>query len=258
MTVYDDWHPICMERGLRLISASRAGYGESSRSAHRSVADAAADTAATLDHLGYKSFVTLGWSGGGPHALACAAILPARCRAAATVAGVGPYGSEDLDFLTGMAQENVSEFGEAIKGEQALRTWMAQNAEGYRSITGKEVADALGGLVPEVDRRVLSDDVANHVAAVFRRALAHGFDGWIDDDLAFCRAWGFSLKSIRTPVSVWQGELDRMVPLAHGRWLARNVHGATGRILPGEGHFSLALNHRAAMLDELLSWAKHD
>jgi len=252
MTLYEDWHSICQERGARLISASRPGYGESHRKPHRSIADVAADTAAILDRLGHKSFVTLGWSGGGPHALACASLLPQRCVAAATLAGVGPYDAEGLDFLAGMGPENVAEFSAAVKGEQELRRWLAENATGYRSITGKEVADALGGLVPEVDKRALTGEYADHFAAVVRRSLMNGFDGWIDDDLAFTRSWGFALGQIRIPVTVWQGELDKMVPVTHGRWLADKIPGATRRIFPGQGHISLVMGHRSEMVDELL------
>lgn len=251
MTMFADWHSLCLERGARLISASRPGYGESSRNSHRSVLDAAKDTAAILDQLGHRTFVTLGWSGGGPHALACAATLPGRCLAAATLGGVGEYGT-GLDYLAGMGPENVDEYSAAIKGEQPLRDWLTQNATGYGSVTGKEIADALGGLVPEVDRRVLSGAVADHMAAVFRRALTHGFDGWVDDDLAFVRDWGFSLNEIRIPVSVWQGDLDRMVPVAHGRWLAGKIPNALGHIISGQGHLSLAIDYRAAIVDDLL------
>ena len=252
MTSYTDWHALCRDRGLRLIGPSRPGYGESSRMPHRSVADAAADVAAILDWLGHKSFVTIGWSGGGPHALACAALLSGRCVAAATLAGVGAYG-EDLDFLAGMGPENVAEFGAAIKGEEALRRWLNENAAAYRSITGREIAEALGGLVPEVDKRALIGDFADHLAAVFRRSLVHGFEGWIDDDLAFVRPWGFKLGEIGVPVTVWQGELDLMVPLAHGRWLLEKVPGATRQIVPGQGHISLVVNFRPKMLDDVWS-----
>ena len=252
MTLYADWHALCRDRGLRLIGASRPGYAESSRMPHRSVADAAADIAAILDWLGHKSFVTMGWSGGGPHALACAALLPRRCVAAATLAGFGAYG-EDLDVLAGMALENVAEFGAAIKGEETLRRWLNENATVYRSITGREIAEALGGLVPEVDKRALIGDFADHLAAVFRRSLVHGFDGWIDDDLALVRPWGFKLGEIGVPVAVWQGELDLMVPLAHGRWLLEKIPGATRHIVPGQGHISLAVNFRPEILDDLRS-----
>src|SRR5215212_9909078 len=154
-TTFADWHAPCEARGIRLICASRPGYAASTRLAGRSVAHVAIDTSAILDWLGHTRFMTAGWSGGGPHALACAALLPDRCAAAATLAGVGPFGADDLDFLAGMGDENVAEFGAALKGEQALRTWLVENAEPFRIVTGEELAQAFGGVVPEVDKDVL-------------------------------------------------------------------------------------------------------
>jgi len=250
-TTFADWHVPCQALGLRLICASRPGYAASTRLAGRSVANVAADTSAILHWLGHTRFITAGRSGGGPHALACAALLPDRCAAAATLAGVGPFGADDLDFLAGMGPENVTEFGAALKGEEALRLWMQENVEPFRTVTGEELAHAFGGLVAEVDKDVLVGGYADLLAAVIRRSLAHGFDGWIDDDLAFTLPWGFSVGNIRVPVTVWQGELDLMVPFAHGRWLVGNIPGAVGRMVPGHGHISLVTRYRDEVLADL-------
>jgi pimeloyl-ACP methyl ester carboxylesterase len=250
-TTFADWHEPCMARGIRLICASRPGYAASTRMAGRSVAHVAADVSAILDGLGQTRFMTAGWSGGGPHALACAALLSDRCAAAATLAGVGPFGAEDLDFLAGMGDENVAEFGATLKGEDALRLWMRENAEPFRTVTGEMLAEAFGGLVPEVDRDVLVGGYADLMAAMFRRSLERGFDGWIDDDLAFTQPWGFSLSAMRVPVTVWQGELDLMVPFAHGHWLLRSIPGAVGHMVPGHGHISLVTRYRDEILDAL-------
>jgi pimeloyl-ACP methyl ester carboxylesterase len=255
-TTFADWQAPCVARGLRLICISRPGYGGSARRPQRTVADAAQDVAAVLDVLGHQRFITAGWSGGGPHALACAARLPGRCQAAATLAGVGPDRASDLDFLAGMGQENVAEFGAARQGEAALRAWLRDNGEALRQVSGPALAAALGDLVPEVDKAVLVGGYADDMAAVIRRALAPGFDGWVDDDLAFVRDWGFRLDEVRVPVAVWQGELDRMVPFAHGRWLQRHVPGAQARLVPGHGHLSLVARHREQVLDELLARAR--
>jgi pimeloyl-ACP methyl ester carboxylesterase len=250
-TTFADWHESCQARGMRLICASRPGYAASTRLVGRSVADVAADTSAILDWLGQSRFITAGWSGGGPHALACAALLPDRCAAAATLAGVGPFGADDLDFLAGMGDENVAEFGAALKGEEALRLWMHENAEPFRTVTGEALAQAFGGLVPEVDKDVLVGGYADLFAAVICRSLEHGFDGWIDDDLACTQPWGFSVGDIRTPVTVWQGELDLAVPFAHGRWLLSHIPGALGQMVAKHGHFSLVTRYRDAVLADL-------
>nr|WP_284290360.1 alpha/beta fold hydrolase [Angustibacter aerolatus] len=121
------------QRGLRLISYDRPGYGGSTRQAGRTVASAAVDVAVLLDDLGLDTFVTWGSSGGGPHALACAALLPGRCLAAASVAGVAPYRAEGLDWLAGMGQDNLDEFGAAASGEATLRPWLETARAGMLS-----------------------------------------------------------------------------------------------------------------------------
>lgn len=207
-TTFADRHDACRERGLRLICVSRPGYATSSRQPGRDVAHAASDTSAVLDLLGQNTFFSAGWSGGGPHALACAALLPGRCLGVATLASVGPYGMRDLAFLAGMGPENVAEFGAALAGEDALRAWKHAHGEPFRHVTGEEIAAALGGLVAQIDKEVLIGGYAEQMAAEMRRALEHGFDGWVDDDLAFTRPWGFDVRDIRLPVTVWQGDLD--------------------------------------------------
>lgn len=250
-TTFADWDGDCAARGFQLICMSRAGYATSSRLRGRGVAHAAADTAQVLDQLGHAEFVVAGWSGGGPHALACGALLSPRCLAVATLAGVGPYGRKDLDFLAGMGPENVEEFGAAVSGEPALRVWMAEYAEPFRHVTADEIAVAFGGLVPQIDVDVLNEGYAEQMAAESRRALAQGFDGWIDDDLAFTRPWGFEVSEMSVPVTVWQGDLDLMVPQAHGQWLVQNIPGSSVRMVSGHGHISLVTRYRGEILDDL-------
>jgi pimeloyl-ACP methyl ester carboxylesterase len=258
MTTFANWHESCRERGVRLICHSRPGYAKSSRMAGRDVAQVADDISVILDALGHGEFITAGWSGGGPHALACAAVLSGRCTAAATLAGVGAYGAEDLDFLAGMGPENVEEFGAALKGEEALRQWKKDHAEPFRAVTGEELAATLGGLVPDVDKELLIGGYAKMLAAVIRRALEGGFDGWVDDDLAFTKPWGFSLGQICVPVTVWQGDLDLMVPFAHGRWLHDKIPGAASRMVTGHGHISLVASYQSEILDDLMRSTRSD
>ena len=239
------------KRGLRTVTYSRPGYAGSTQQHGRSVADAAEDSEAILDALSADRFVALGWSGGGPHALACAALLPERCMAAATMAGVAPYEAAGLDWLAGMGPENVDEFGAAIKGEQPLIEFLEAAAPGLREVTGSEVAAALGGLVSDVDKTALTGEFADALAEAFRRAVSRGIGGWRDDDLAFIRHWGFELMSVRVPVAIWQGAQDLMVPYDHGRWLAANVPGAQPRLLDSEGHLSL-VSHVDRILEDLV------
>lgn len=242
-------------RGLRLILYSRPGYGNSDPLPGRLVADAAADVAAILDHLGASRFVTAGSSGGGPHALATAAMLPDRCLGAATIAGVAPCQADGLDWLAGMAPENVAEFTIAMEGEAALTTYLRAAAGTLADVTGERVAAELGALASAADRAALTGEFADHLAASFRAAVRTGIAGWRDDDLAFVRDWGFSLDDLRIPLSIWQGDQDAMVPFAHGQWLAGRLPLARARLLTGEGHLTLIARRIGAVLDELAQHA---
>jgi pimeloyl-ACP methyl ester carboxylesterase len=240
-------------RGLRLVSYSRPGYGGSSRQPGRTIADCAADTLAIVEQLGAGRFYTAGWSGGGPHALACAALLPDRVLSCATIAGVGPYGALGLDFLEGMGRDNHEEFGAALAGPSKLQGYLELQAQVLAQVTGEQVAAALGDLVSPVDVGVITGDFAAYLATTFRRSVASGIWGWFEDDLAFTRPWGFDLDEIGVPVVVWQGGQDRMVPFAHGRWLTTHVPGACARLLTEEGHLSIAVASFGEIVDDLLA-----
>ena len=258
------------ERGLRTILTARPGYEASTPRPGRRVVDVAADIAAVLDELGADTFVTLGWSGGGPHTLACAAALPGRCLAAASIAGVAPYTARGLDWPAGMGQENVEEFEAAIAGEARLTEFLDSAAVTFSALTGASVAESLGGLVIEADKAALTGEYGDYIANALRAALNSGIAGWRDDDLAFTKDWGFSLgwdtppdapadtppdTPPDAPVAIWQGDQDRMVPYAHGQWLAANIPGARVHLMPGEGHLSLTVSSFGLILDDLLDLA---
>ncbi len=225
--------------GLRVISYSRPGYGQSSAKPGRTVADCVPDVRAVLDAAGVQEFHTLGWSGGGPHALACAALLPDRCLGAATLAGVAPYPAAGIDFLDGMDESNVAEFTAAFEGTEALTTFLEPMTAVFGGATGNSVVEGMSGLLSSVDREALTGEFADDMAAALRGAVAAGIAGWRDDDLAFVGDWGFALSDIPVPVSVWQGRKDRMVPFAHGQWLAARIPGAEAHLFATEGHLSL-------------------
>ena len=252
-TQYRPFAEAAAVRGLRLVSYSRPGYGGSSRQPGRTIADCAADSLAIVEQLGAGRFYTAGWSGGGPHALACAVLLPDRVLACATIAGVGPFGVSGLEFLAGVGQENHEEFGAALAGPSELQGYLARQAQGFAGLTGEQVAAALGDLVSPVDVGALTGDFAAYLARTFRQAVSHGIWGWFDDDLAFTRPWGFDLDEIGVPVVVWQGGQDPMVPFAHGQWwLATHIPGARPRLLTEEGHLSIAVASFGKILDDLL------
>ena len=241
-------------RGLRLVTSSRPGYGRSTRQPGRQVVDVVADTEALLAALGADRCVTMGWSGGGPHALACGARL-AAAAAVLVVAGVAPYEADGLDFMAGMGEENVAEFSAAMEGEDQLRPYLLPQGEVLRNIQAADIVAAMRSLLPDVDRTALTGEFGADMAAGFREAVRTGVDGWLDDDLAFVRPWGFSLAEISVPAMIWQGSADLMVPFAHGQWLASRLPAASSHLEDGEGHLSVGLGKLDAMLDELVKAA---
>ena len=241
-------------RGLRLVTASRPGYGDSSRQPGRTVADAADDTAAVLAAIGAERCLVAGWSGGGPHALACGARLGAAA-AVLVIAGVAPYGAAGLDWMAGMGTDNITEFSAALEGEGELRAYLQREGAPLANISADDIVSSLDTLLPDVDRAVLTGEFGEDLAAGFREAVRVGVDGWLDDDLAFARPWGFSLDEISVPVMIWQGSADLMVPFAHGQWLASRLPGASVHLEEGEGHLSVGLGALDRMLDELVGEA---
>jgi pimeloyl-ACP methyl ester carboxylesterase len=240
------------ERGLRLVTFSRPGYGDSTRLPGRSVADVAADVAVVLDQLDAPRCLVAGWSGGGPHALATAALLPDRVAGALVIAGVAPWDADGLDFLAGMGEQNIDEFGLAVRGEAAVRPGLEAEAVALRQATVADLVKGMETLLPDVDRAVLTDEYGADLAANFAEALRLSVDGWLDDDLAFVRPWGFSLADIAVPTFVWQGSEDLMVPFTHGQWLAGHIPGVTAHLEAGEGHLSIGVGAMGPMLDELV------
>jgi pimeloyl-ACP methyl ester carboxylesterase len=238
-------------RGLRLVTWSRPGYGVSTRRAGRSVADDVDDVAAVLDHVGADSCLMAGWSGGGPHALAAGALLPDRVRGVLCMAGVAPYDADGLDFLAGMGEDNIEEFGLALAGEEPLSAWLDGVRPEIVHMTADDVVASLDTLLPPVDEAQVTGEFADYLATEFRQAGAVSMAGWLDDDLAFTRPWGFDLGAMTVPTYLWQGSEDLMVPFAHGEWLAAHVAGATAHLEQGEGHLSVLLGAMDRMLDQL-------
>jgi pimeloyl-ACP methyl ester carboxylesterase len=236
----DAWSQDAKAQGIRLIGYDRPGYGGSDRRPGRQVADAVGDVTTLLDALGAGRFRTWGVSGGGPHALACAALLPDRAVSVASIASVAPFDAAGLDFLAGMGQANVDEFAAAIAGAEVLRPSLAEAAAELTGGGPGGLADGLESILPPVDVAALEGGFAEFMYDWMAAGLRPGFDGWLDDDLAFVAPWGFDVATIRVPVLLVHGRLDLMVPFSHGEWLAGHIPGADPLLMDGEGHVSLA------------------
>lgn len=249
-TAWLSWLDEAAAAGVRALSYSRAGYGTSDRNPGRSVISINSDIAQVLDGKGINKFVAIGWSGGGPHALANT--FEPRNVGAISLAGVGAFGVDDLNFLEGMGPENHDEFGAALKGEAVITQWMNDNAVAMKNVSGHDIREAFGGLIGDADKEVLEGATADAMAATMRSGLAVSFDGWIDDDLVFIKHWGFDLAAITKPVILWQGDQDLMVPHAHSYWLEKHIPTAKLTFIPGHGHISLGEKYKPEILKQAL------
>jgi pimeloyl-ACP methyl ester carboxylesterase len=232
-TLYPSW----LEDGVRVIGFDRAGYGGSTRKHGRNVAAVAADVRVIADALDLETFATWGISGGGPHALACAALLPERVTAVAAVCSPAPLDAEGLDWFAGQGEGNVVEHNAALQGETAVRPLLEQLHAAMAAAGAQALRDELASLLTGADAEVIEGDYAEYLHGSL--VGTGGVDGWLDDDLAFVSDWGFELDAISAPVLVRHGEQDHFVPPAHGRWLAEHIPGAEAWITPEDGHLTL-------------------
>lgn len=235
--------------GMRRVTLDRPGYGESTRLPGRSVADIVPDVAATADALGIDRFAVMGGSGGGPHALACAALLPDRVLRCVAAVSPAPWDLIDFDPFAGMNAGNVEEFTAVIAGEAAHRVVAEREAATSLARLREGRADWLGDAyeMSESDQAELARDLAAALDDL-EHALAPGVDGWVDDMLAMVKPWGVDLGAIRCPVRIVYGRSDAFVPAANGHLLVAHVPGAIGFITDA-GHMP-----NDEIFEDVLTW----
>jgi pimeloyl-ACP methyl ester carboxylesterase len=230
-----------IELGVCWVTHDRAGYGRSERRRGRSVVDEVDDVVALADHLGFERFGVVGGSGGGPHSLACAARLPDRVVRAECIVGITPFGAPGLDrdaWLDGMDPKNIEEFGWALAGEEVLAVELEREHAEMQERVEADPATILGDF--DLSDSDLAELARPERQQVIRESVAeqavNGVWGWVDDDLAFARAWGFDVAEISVPVLVRYGSTDVLVPPAHGEWIAENVPGCHVKVDDVAGH----------------------
>jgi pimeloyl-ACP methyl ester carboxylesterase len=223
--------------GINLICYDRPGYGGSGRQAGRSVADAAWDVLAIANELKLQEFGVVGRSGGGPHALACAALLDGLVTSTAVLVSLAPHNADGLEWNNGMAASNVAEYSLADSDVKAVEADLTERADQIRD-NPETLLDFLDDELTAPDARVVSDaGILDQLHATYREAVREGAHGWIDDVLAFRRPWGFDLRKIASPVLLWHGDEDVFSPPAHTHWLAGKIPAAKLHIQRGAAHF---------------------
>jgi pimeloyl-ACP methyl ester carboxylesterase len=230
---------VLYQLGIWLISYDRPGYGESDRQPGRKVSNAAHDVLEIADYLGVDEFGVVGRSGGGPHALACAALIEEkRLRNVAVLVGLAPSDARGLDWFEGMTDSNVNEYElAALDHGDAVAADLTRRAEEIRQ-KPESLLYALEREMSESDKRVAFDaGIRRRLLETYREAVRYGPFGWIDDVLAFRGPWGFELDEIAAPVWLWHGGEDRFVPAAHSRWMADKIPNAHIEVEPGAAHF---------------------
>jgi pimeloyl-ACP methyl ester carboxylesterase len=234
--IYWEDPAIYAHHGLRRLTVDRPGYGASTRQPGRSVSDFVADVETIAAELGIGQFAITGGSGGGPHALAVAALMPDRVLRCLVQVSIAPWDAEGLDWLDGMTDGNVEEFTAAAAGEDAHRAVAERERATTLERLSENRADFLGDSyeMSEADRAQMERHLTR-IRHQFEDCLAPGVDGWVDDMLAFVRPWGFAVEDIRVPVLVSYGRDDNLVPAAHGDWLVAHIPGAIAEV-SGAGH----------------------
>jgi pimeloyl-ACP methyl ester carboxylesterase len=239
--------------GIRLIAYDRPGYGASTRQPGRTVADAAADVAHIADHLGIERFSVIGRSGGGPHALACAALLAGRVPRAAVLVGIAPADATDVAWTQGMTADNVAVYQAADGDIDGLIDVISARAE--RTAQDPEtLVEALLKEMAEADRAIVTvAKIRRQLTESYRIGLAHGYGGWLDDIRALRSPWGFDLGIIQGSVLLWHGIHDVFTPVQHAYWLGRHISDVQMVIDQNAGHFGAL-----TVLSDTLRWLRCD
>lgn len=240
---------VLYQRHTQLITYDRPGYGGSDRHEGRRIKDVVEDVRAIADSLGLERFAVVGRSGGAPHALACAALMPERITRTAALVSLAPWDAAGLDWFDGMTASNVLAYSTAADDPESLaESFIMRSAQIRRNPV--RLLDDLRRELTDSDRLVVNDaGIRSMLLRNFSEGLRHSAYGWIDDAIAFCSPWGFDPARITGEVLLWHGVKDVFAPVGHSRWLAGQIPGATAVLEPKAAHFDAF-----PMLPRILDW----
>lgn len=239
--------------GFRLISYDRPGFGDTPPMPNRSIADGAVETLAIARELGLSELAVWGFSGGGPYALACAALLPDLVVGCCVFSSIAPYDGQGLDFAAGWSDEHRKEVALFFEDPQTARDHFREEAHDlFAALSTPEGWLERWGDAAGTDA-AHSRETAEYLSLVQQDCLSRSDQGWWDDWQATLTPWGFDLAEIDSPVQLWHGECDQAVPPAHGHWLADRISGVDAHFLEDEDHTNIEENHQR----EAYEWLRH-
>ena len=241
------------QRGVRAIAYTKAGYQGSDRADWSSVAEAASDFNALIEHLGISTFVSIGWSGGGPFALA--STFSSKCIGADLVAGVAPYSAMGVDFLTGLSEaETIETLDNSARSKESALVMATKELENIETEWTAETWQAGSEARPEYARFESEYRRFNaHALPALLNAVVPDLTGYADDNYLILADWGFAVSDVNKPVSIWNGTLDKLVPTGHATWLHERIAGSDLHILEGQSHMSIMVEAQSDFLGSAIA-----
>ena len=247
MTVWSTWLAAAAEKGTRAIAFTRPGYAGSDRKVNRTVIDANDDLEEILNQVEVDNFVSIGWSGGGPYALASG--LLKKCSGVQLIASVSPYDAEDFDWFQDSTPESIEETKISAK---SLQDCISFKEGYYAELRDLNVEQLLVEYEKRASFKLFENEYrvfANDLSASFQAALKDGVLGYAEDEYAFLRNWGFECKEVQVAVGIWQGLDDKSVPPHMARWLNANILNPTLELKEGQHHSSIMVENCSEILD---------
>ena len=241
---WQKWHEKFAQQGIRSISFGRSGYAGSTKHPGRVTLDVAHDIADLSQALGIESFVNIGLSGGGQHAIATG--LDPRSRGVVTVGSLAPYAELGADFYKGMQQVDIDEYSDALRDINDLvkrfQKWLDPIPDGAEK---KEQSERDKLASSKVSYTILMD------SSVF--TMKKGWDWVADDYSSYLQPWGFDPRDVKVPVVIWQGGLDLNVPTVHGQWLSNHLSNSRYELRQDESHIGLFINYEDEIIESAIT-----
>ena len=247
MTVWGTWLAAAAELGIRAIAFTRPGYASSDRKVGRSIIDANEDLVEILNQLAVENFVSVGWSGGGPYALASG--LLNKCSGVQLIASVSPYDAEDFDWFQDQTPGMVEEAKISARSLEDSINFKENYYKEFRDMTAEQFLTEYAKRSSFESFETTYREFSKDLSFSMHEALRDGVIGYAEDEYAFLRNWGFETKEIQVPVLIWQGLDDLSVSPRMARWLNANIYNPTLKLLEGQHHSSIMVEKRAEILN---------